>query len=364
VGERQGALEDLAMTQPFWAGKDVLVTGHTGFKGGWLALSLAQMGARVHGYALAPPTEPSLFEAANVASVLAGQTIADIRDGAALRRALEAARPQIVFHLAAQPLVRQSYLDPIETYDVNVMGTVRLLDAVRATAGVKAVVSVTTDKCYDNREWPWGYRENEPLGGRDPYSSSKACTELVTAAYRDSFLAATGVAVATARAGNVIGGGDWAPDRLVPDFFRAAGASGALEVRYPSATRPWQHVLEPVSGYLRLAERLASDGVAYAGAWNFGPSDDDARPVAWLLDRLVERVPGAAWRHVGGEHPHEAGSLKLDSSKARGRLGWRPRWHLAEALDRTVEWQAAWTRGDDMRHMCLRQIDMHQAASV
>jgi len=364
VGERQGALEDLAVNERFWAGKTVFVTGHTGFKGGWLALFLAGMGAKVHGYALAPPTEPSLFVAAGIAAVLAGHTIADIRDTATLRGTVDAVRPQIVFHLAAQPLVRQSYLDPVETYDVNVMGTIYLLEAVRATPGVQAVVNVTTDKCYDNREWPWGYREGEPLGGRDPYSSSKACAEIVTTAYRDSFLARSGIGVATARAGNVIGGGDWAPDRLVPDFFRAVQAGRPLEVRYPDATRPWQHVLEPVSGYVLLAERLALDGKGHAEPWNLGPTDDDARPVAWLLDRLVERVPGAAWQHVGGEHLHEAGYLKLDSSKARSRLGWQPRWKLDEALDRTVEWQSAWRRGDDMHEACMRQIDLHRAGAA
>ena len=350
------------MNERFWAGKVVFLTGHTGFKGGWLALCLAGMGARVHGYALAPTSAPSLFEAAGVGSVLAGHTVADIRDAATLRRTIGAVRPQVVFHLAAQPLVRQSYLDPVETYDVNVMGSIHLLEAVRTTPGVQAVVNVTTDKCYDNREWPWGYREVEPLGGRDPYSSSKACAEIVTAAYRDSFLAKAGVGVATARAGNVIGGGDWAPDRLVPDFFRAVEVGRPLEVRYPGATRPWQHVLEPVSGYIALAERLASGEKAHAEPWNFGPSDDDARPVAWLLDRLAERVPGAAWLHVGGEHLHEAGYLKLDSSKARARLDWQPRWNLHAALDKTVEWHSAWLRGDDMRQVCMRQIDVYRAA--
>jgi CDP-glucose 4,6-dehydratase len=364
VGQRQGALEGLEMSHRFWDGKVVLVTGHTGFKGGWLALSLVRMGAKVHGYALAPPTEPNLFTAAGVATVLASHTVADIRDADRLRRTLDAVRPQIVFHLAAQPLVRQSYVDPVETYAVNVMGTVHLLEAARATPGVQALVNVTTDKCYDNKEWPWGYRESEPLGGRDPYSSSKACAELVTAAYRDSFLAQAGVFVATARAGNVIGGGDWAPDRLVPDFFRAVQSGRPLEVRYPDATRPWQHVLEPVSGYVELACKLVSEGKAYAQPWNFGPTDEDARQVAWLLDRLVERMPGANWKHVGGEHLHEAGYLKLDSSKARADLDWRPRWNLEQALDRTVEWHAAWLRHDDMRQLCMRQIDLHQAGAA
>jgi len=278
VGERPGAVEDVEVTSTFWRDRSVFVTGHTGFKGGWLTLCLLDAGARVHGYSLEPPTDPNLFTLADVARGLATHTIADVRDAASLRERIRAARPSVVFHLAAQPLVRESYRDPAATYAVNVMGTVHLLEAVRATPGVAAVVNVTTDKCYENREWDWGYRESEPLGWRDPYSNSKACSELVTAAYRDSFLDAAGVAVASARAGNVIGGGDWAADRLVPDFFRAIERGQPLEVRYPSATRPWQHVLEPVSGYLTLAEQLVTNGAKLAQAWNFGPSDDDARP--------------------------------------------------------------------------------------
>ncbi len=352
------------MTPAFWAGKSVFLTGHTGFKGGWLALWLASLGARVHGYALAPPTDPNLFTAAQVAAGLATHTVGDVRDGAGLAAALARAAPEVVFHLAAQPLVRASYRDPVQTYAVNVMGTVNLLEAVRACAGVRAVVNVTTDKCYENREWWWGYREPEAMGGRDPYSSSKGCAELVTAAYRDSFLAAAGVAVATARAGNVVGGGDWADDRLVPDFFRAARAGRPLEVRFPDATRPWQHVLDPLAGYLILAEHLYSGGQQAAQAWNFGPADDDARPVRWLLERLTAQLPGTSWRHVGGEPLHEAGYLKLDSSKARQLLGWRPRWSLGVALEKTVEWHRAWGAGRDGRALCLEQIHAHQRAAA
>jgi len=348
----------------FWRGKSVFVTGHTGFKGGWLSLWLARAGARVHGFSSAPPTEPNLFTVARVREALASHATADVRDGAALKQAMVAAAPEVVFHLAAQPLVRYSYREPVETYAVNVLGTVHLLEAVRVTPSVRSVVNVTTDKCYDNKEWVWGYRESEPLGGRDPYSSSKACAEIVTAAYRQSFLAQAGVAVATARAGNVIGGGDWALDRLLPDFFRAAVERRPLEVRHPGATRPWQHVLEPVSGYLLLAERLASCGQDRAQAWNFGPADDDARPVAWLLDRLIDKLPGTHWNHVGGEHAHEAGYLKLDSSKARSELGWRARWDLATALDKTVEWHAAWQDGADMRTVCQEQIRAHETAAA
>jgi CDP-glucose 4,6-dehydratase len=355
-------VEDVEVSSTFWRDRSVFVTGHTGFKGGWLTLCLLDGGARVHGYSLEPPTDPNLFTLADVARGLSSHKIADVRDAASLRERMQAARPSVVFHLAAQPLVRESYRDPMATYAVNVMGTVHLLEAVRATPGVAAVVNVTTDKCYENREWDWGYRESEPLGGRDPYSNSKACSELVTAAYRDSFLAAAGVAVASARAGNVIGGGDWAADRLVPDFFRAVERGQPLEVRYPSATRPWQHVLEPVSGYLTLAEQLVTNGAKLAQAWNFGPSDDDARPVSWLLDRLVDRWPGAAWQPVAGVQPHEAGALKLDSSKARAHLGWRPAWDLAMTLDKTVDWHSASRRGDDMRALCIAQIHAHRAA--
>ncbi len=346
----------------FWRGRKVFVTGHTGFKGGWLSLCLVDAGALVHGYSLEPPTDPNLFTLARVASGLASHTIADVRDAASLRKRMQDASPSVVFHLAAQPLVRESYSNPAATYAVNVMGTVNLLEAVRASEGVVAVVNVTTDKCYENREWNWGYRESEPLGGRDPYSNSKACSELVTAAYRDSFLASAGVLVASARAGNVIGGGDWAADRLVPDFFRAVERGLPLEVRYPHATRPWQHVLEPVAGYLTLAEQLVTTGAQHAQAWNFGPSDDDSRPVSWLLDRLVDRWPQGAWRPLAGVQAHEAVALKLDSSKARDRLGWRPAWDLATTLDKTVDWHSAWHRGDDLRELCLAQIHAHGTA--
>ncbi len=284
------------MNTAFWQGRRVFLTGHTGFKGGWLSLWLAELEAEVHGYALAPPTEPNFFTVAGVGKRLASSVIADIRDAAALERALQAARPEVVLHLAAQPLVRQSYAEPAETFAVNVMGTVNLFEAVRRTPGVKAVVNVTTDKCYENREWVWPYRENEALGGHDPYSGSKACSELATAAWRRSFLDAAGVQLASARAGNVIGGGDWAADRLVPDFLRALDAGRPLVVRSPLATRPWQHVLGPLSGYLMLAEKLCAEGTAFAEAWNFGPDEADARPVQWIVETLCARLPGAAWQ--------------------------------------------------------------------
>lgn len=344
------------MNPQFWHGRRVLVTGHTGFKGSWLCLWLASMGAEVHGYALPPPTDPSLFDVAKVYDLLAANVIADVRDGETLSAAVGRSRPEIVFHLAAQPLVRYSYRAPVETYAVNVMGTVHLLEAVRRNGCVRAVVSVTTDKCYENREWPWGYRENEPLGGYDPYSSSKACAELISAAYRDSFLAASGVALATARAGNVIGGGDWAADRLLPDFLRSLDAGEVLAIRSPDAIRPWQHVLEPLSGYLALAQALVEFGEKAAKAWNFGPVDDDARPVGWILERLAAREPELRWRYDSAPQPHEANYLKLDSSKARKHLGWAPRWRLDKALDMTIDWHRAWRQGGDMQAVSLAQI--------
>ena len=282
----------LGLNRAFWKSRRVLVTGHTGFKGGWLALWLADMGAEVHGYALTPPTNPNFFTVADLGPRLASSTLADVRDEAALARAVQSASPDVVFHLAAQPLVRYSYAAPVDTYAINVMGTVNLFEAVRRTSGVKAVVNITSDKCYENREWVWPYRENEAMGGFDPYSSSKGCAELITAAYRRSFLESAGIHVATGRAGNVIGGGDWAADRLLPDVLRALGAGETVTIRSPMATRPWQHVLEPLSGYLMLAEKLYTEGSAYATAWNFGPVQADSHTVQWIVEALCSRVPG------------------------------------------------------------------------
>jgi len=344
------------MRPEFWEGKHVFITGHTGFKGGWLTLWLQSLGAKVYGYALDPPTDPNFFGTARVQEGMVRNTIADIRDIATLTKAMQEAQPEVVFHLAAQPLVRESYIAPVETYAVNVMGTVNLLEAVRATPGVHAVVNITTDKCYENREWVWGYREGEALGGHDPYSSSKACSELVTAAYRTSFFDTAGIALASVRAGNVIGGGDWAVDRLLPDFLRALDSGVPLLIRSPNAIRPWQHVLEPLSGYLLLAERLFTEPTAFAEAWNFGPVDQDARPVRWIVERLVRATPNASWACDTASQPHEASHLKLDSSKALARLDWWPRWRLATSLDKTLEWHAAWRGGKDMRAVTLTQI--------
>ena len=357
-------MEDVALSDACWRGRRVFLTGHTGFKGGWLALWLKQLGAQVYGYALDPSTIPNLFAVAGIAGDMAGETRADVRDERALREALSAAAPEIVLHLAAQPLVRQSYADPVATYAVNVLGTVHLLEAARHCPSVRAIVNVTTDKCYENREWIWGYREFEPLGGVDPYSSSKACAELVSAAYRESFFRQSAIGLATARAGNVIGGGDWSPDRLLPDFFRAAQAGAALVVRHPDATRPWQHVLEPLRGYLMLAQQLYQHGAQFAGAWNFGPRLEDARPVRDLLDTVTRLVPGTAWQRAAGAHPHEAHTLKLDSSKARAELAWSPCWNLTQALEHTVRWHEAWRRGADMHAFSLAQIADYQHAAA
>ena len=342
----------------FFHGKKVFITGHTGFKGSWLCLWLSKLGAHVTGYALDPPTTPSLFELARVGELIESH-IADVRNAAALADAMLQAQPEIVIHMAAQPLVRDSYKIPVETYAVNVMGTVHLLEAVRRCPSVKAVVNVTTDKCYENREWAWGYRENEPMGGFDPYSSSKGCSELVTAAYRNSYFQHS-VALATARAGNVIGGGDWATDRLIPDCISALLADEPVQIRNPHAIRPWQHVLEPLSGYLILAQRLYESGAEYAEGWNFGPGDDDAKPVELIVDRMCKLWGnGARYEIDAGDHPHEAHYLKLDCSKARMCLGWQPRWNLEKALNNIIEWTNVYRSAGDLRRCCLEQIDSY-----
>ena len=354
------------MKAAFWRGKRVLLTGHTGFKGSWLALWLQSMGAQVVGYALTPPTSLSLFEIADVGSGMTS-IIGDIRDLAHLRAVFAEHQPEIVIHMAAQALVRHSYVEPVETYSTNVMGTVNLLEAVRGAGCVKAVVNVTSDKCYENREWVWGYRENEAMGGFDPYSNSKGCAELVASAYRSSFFNSDkyqqhGVALASARAGNVIGGGDWAEDRLIPDILRAITEGRPVNIRSPHAIRPWQHVLEPLSGYLLLAERLYTEGVEHAEGWNFGPNDEDAKPVQWIVERLTGSWgEGASWTLDGGEHPHEAHYLKLDCSKAKLRLDWHPRWRLEKTLEKIIEWHRAMRDGQDMREISLRQISAYIA---
>jgi len=349
-----------------WSGRRVFLTGHTGFKGGWLALWLESMGAEVAGYALAPPAGPSLFSLTRKPGHGPHATLADIRDAAALREAMTAFAPHTVFHLAAQPLVRQGYEQPVETFHTNVLGTVNVLEAVRACPSVGSVVVITSDKCYLNREWAWGYREDEPLGGHDPYSASKGCTELVVASYRQSFFetgadGARGPRIATARAGNVIGGGDRARDRLVPDILADLAAGRRVRVRSPKAVRPWQHVLEPLAGYLLLAERLAGEAdVPPHRAFNFGPDEQGARTVEWIVERLCRAwQPAGDWYVDAAAGPHEAHLLKLDSSRARGVLGWAPVWTLERTLQHIVAWQRAWQEGGDMRAFTLAQIDRY-----
>ncbi len=349
------------MNQTFWQGKKVFITGHTGFKGSWLCLWLHLMGAEVTGFALQPPTQPSLFELCKV-DELVTSILGDVRDGETLTKAVFTTQPEIVIHMAAQALVRDSYKNPLETYAINVMGTVHLLEAVRACESVKAVVNVTTDKCYENKEWVWGYRENEPMGGYDPYSNSKGCSELVTAAYRDSFFSLNeyekhGVGVASARAGNVIGGGDWAADRLLPDCINALLHNEKIMIRSPYAIRPWQHVLESLSGYLLLAQRLYENGAMFSEGWNFGPNDGDAKSVEWIVQKMCKEWGGnAAYEVDKGTHPHEAHYLKLDCSKAKAKLNWQPSWNLEQALEKIIEWVRAYQEQADMRVISLKQI--------
>jgi CDP-glucose 4,6-dehydratase len=350
----------------FWRGKRVFLTGHTGFKGGWLSLWLGSMGAKVTGYALAPNTNPNFFEVANVAEDLEKSHIADIRDLENLQKVIADAKPEIVIHMAAQPLVRYSYVNPVETYATNVMGTVHVLESIRYVDSVRAAVIVTTDKCYENKEWAWGYRENEPMGGYDPYSNSKGCAELVTSAYRQSYFSPEKyskhqVAIASARAGNVIGGGDWSEDRLIPDAIKAFEGKESLVIRNPLATRPWQHVLEPLSGYLVLAQALYQKGVNFDGAWNFGPRDEDARSVQEVINLLIKNWGSvASWTQDQSEQPHEAHSLRLDCSKARQFLNWTPRWSLEQAIENITQWQHAYQKQSNMREISLQQISKYQ----
>lgn len=350
------------ITQQFWQGRRVFLTGHTGFKGSWLALWLQQLGAEVTGYSLIPPTRPNLFEAAHVVRGMRS-IIGDIRDAEFLKQSLKDARPEIVLHLAAQPIVRQSYNDPVETYSTNVMGLVHLFEAIRKAGTVAACVNVTSDKCYENREWVYGYRENDAMGGYDPYSSSKGCAELVTSTYRRSFFSneqsSKRLALASARAGNVIGGGDWAVDRLVPDILRALNEGRPAHIRNPSSVRPWQHVLEPLSGYLLLAEKLAAtDGQAFAEGWNFGPSAQDTRPVEWIVEKIISTWgKNASWERDAAAGPHEAHLLSLDCLKAHRELGWWPVWSIGRTIEKIIDWQRDYLSGADMRDVTLRQIE-------
>ena len=346
----------------FWKGKKVFLTGHTGFKGSWLSLWLAAMGAKVTGYALAPNTAPNIFDVLAIDSLIEKSHIADIRDLATLQKAMSEAKPDVVIHMAAQPLVRYSYANPVETYATNVMGTVHVLESTRAIDAACATVVVTTDKCYENKEWAWGYRENEPMGGYDPYSNSKGCAELVTSAYRQSYFSSPNSInkVASARAGNVIGGGDWSEDRLIPDAIKAFEANEPLMIRNPLATRPWQYVLEPLSGYLILAKALYEQGSFFASGWNFGPRDEDNRSVKEVVELMISGWNAAAfWGQEDAEQPHEANLLKLDCSKARTQLGWMPKWGLEVATEKIVQWQKAYQAEENMQEVSLLQINQY-----
>jgi CDP-glucose 4,6-dehydratase len=352
----------------FWKGRQVLITGHTGFKGSWLSLWLEMLGAKATGYALDPPTQPNLFEQASVAGSM-HSIRGDVRDFPRLKEAIAGCQPEVIIHMAAQSVVRRGYEDPIDTYSSNVMGTVNLFEAVRQLKQPCVIVNVTSDKCYHNQEWLWGYRENEPMGGRDPYSNSKGCAELVTTAFRESFFSpdaikSHGVAVASARAGNAIGGGDWTADQLIPDLMRAFLAGQSCLIRNPAAIRPWQFVLEPLRGYLLLAERLAEEPAGYASAWNFGPAETDAKPVSWIADELV-RLWGnnAVWNRDAAMHPSEANFLKLDASKAKSCLGWHPVLPLNSALDWIIEWYRAFHAGTDLRRLTQAQTERYEVLS-
>ena len=355
---------DISNFKEFYNGKRVFITGHTGFKGSWLCLMLHQFEAEVYGYALRPPTNPSLFVEAKIEDFITSY-IGDIRDLEYLQQIMNKVQPEIVIHMAAQPLVRESYNTPVETYAINVMGTVHLLETCRNTTSVKAIVNVTTDKCYENQEWHWGYRETEPMGGYDPYSNSKGCSELVTSSYRNSYFNTKdynnhGVAVATARAGNVIGGGDWANDRLIPDFIRAITNEEEVKIRSPFAIRPWQHVLEPLTGYLNLAAKLFLEGSSYSDAWNFGPDDNDAKNVEWITRTICKQWADKASFSIDNNHkPHEANYLKLDCSKAKSELNWVPKWDIETTLKSIVDWNKAFIDGENMRIVTRNQIDLY-----
>jgi CDP-glucose 4,6-dehydratase len=357
------------MNRNFWKGKRVFITGHSGFKGSWLCMLLLNLGADVTGFSLEAPSSPCLSELIGLEQLMTG-VVADIRDYQAVKESLESTRPDIVIHMAAQSLVRRSYQEPKVTYAVNVMGTVNLLDAARTIPSIKVIVNVTSDKCYENREMLWAYRENEPLGGHDPYSSSKACAELVTSAYRNSFFSnskpgSPPLALASVRAGTVIGGGDWGPDRLVPDVITAFHKNESVKIRNPNAIRPWQHVLDPLSGYLMLAEKLWSAGTEYSQAWNFGPSDQSARPVKWVVEYLSDRWgAGAKWEPDAAEHCHEAHNLKLDSSKSQSRLGWSASMCIEQALDWTITWYKQFYSGEDARAITAHQIQEFAATHL
>jgi len=349
-------MENLVIDKDFWQGKRVFLTGHTGFKGSWLSLWLVFLGAKVKGYALNPPTSPSLFNEAQVDSIIDSQ-IGDIRDQDTLHESMTTFNPDILIHMAAQPLVRYSYAEPIETYEVNVIGTAKVLEVARSCDNLKVIINITTDKCYENDGRSEGYKEGDPMGGYDPYSSSKGCAELVASAYRRSFFQEQGVRVASVRAGNVIGGGDWAVDRLIPDILKSFETNKPVVIRNPKATRPWQHVLEPLSGYLMLAQKMFNSHKKYDEGWNFGPDKEDIKPVDWILDEMIKKWPKSSWELDKNSNPHEAGSLQLDISKAKFKLGWKPVWKLSHTLEKIVVWHRAWLDKKNMKSVCLAEIE-------
>jgi CDP-glucose 4,6-dehydratase len=355
-------MEDLAVIDPeFWLDRSVFITGHTGFKGAWLSLWLSKLGARVHGFSLAPTTEPNFFDLCRVVQCCESHTVGDVRDRQAISSALASANPSVVFHLAAQPLVRESYRDPVFTLETNILGVVNVLEIARSIPSVRAVLNITTDKCYENRETHQPYREGDSLGGHDIYSASKACSEIISSSYRRSFLALENKHLATARAGNVIGGGDWSLDRLLPDFFRAVERGECVQIRSPKAIRPWQHVLQVLWGYVTLAQCLHNHGERFSGAWNLGPDVIDSKPVQWIMDSLCAAVSGASWKIDSSFAPHEAELLSLDSSKARDELGWRMIWNLSRAISETIGWHEAHRAGLNMYQYSLDQIDLFMA---
>ena len=340
----------------FWKGKRVFLTGHTGFKGSWLSLWLVSLGVEVKGYSLNPSTSPSLFDEAKIDSIIESQ-IGDIRDQDTLYESMTSFNPDILIHMAAQPLVRYSYDAPIETYEVNVLGTVKVLEVARSCSALKAIVNITTDKCYENDGRSEGYKESDPMGGYDPYSSSKGCAELVTSSYRRSFLQDQGVDLSSVRAGNVIGGGDWAEDRLIPDILRSFEKGEPVVIRNPNATRPWQHVLEPLSGYLILAQKMYNNTNKYAEGWNFGPNKNDVKPVDWILEKMISKWPNSSWKLDKDYSPHEACFLQLDILKAKSKLGWNPIWELSFTLEKIINWHRSWLNGEDMQAVCLIEIE-------
>ena len=367
MGQKSSTMEGMEIIKGkvdinFWKGKKVFLTGHNGFKGSWLSLWLQSMGAVVKGYSLNVNTEPSLFVEANVSKGMESE-VGDIRNLEQLTESMVSFSPDILIHMAAQPLVRLSYQEPVDTYTTNVIGTVNVLEAARKCSNLKAIVSVATDKCYENKEWEWGYRENEPMGGHDPYSSSKGCAELVTSSYRRSFFTSEHTAsLASARAGNVIGGGDWAKDRLIPDILTAFEKSEPVVIRNPLSTRPWQHVLEPLSGYLVLAQQLYQNGDEFAEAWNFGPKDEDCKPVSWILDQMVKAWGNdASWSLDKNNNPHEAGFLKLDCSKAFQKLSWTPKWDLKFTLESIIKWHKVFISKGNIKLQCLEEIKRYNS---